>query len=320
MRRGRRRGGFTLIEVLVVVAIIALLVAILLPALNKAREQARAAVCSSNLRTLTSAGVMWLQVEKKRSDMPAHLGWAPHVLKNMADKTEPFTCPSDKTPMPIAPVIFEQFRGSEIMPKRQCSDAATFHRERTPKADGWYQSAWETQAGEKDNDNTFQDGWLEVKPNGERADRGVFKFDKSRTSRSVNIYDYKMRRVGTNSVGETPTPVLWGSFGMNLSVAYPGAKPWHLLYVEYNDWAAVVESVLNVERRDHTKVDSAANYQAAPQVANWVQYRHGQTANVGFLDAHVEKLPATKLNHTDSGVWHAQRPPGWTLPKYLRMD
>lgn len=42
-------SGFTLIEVLVVVAIIALLVAVLIPSLVNAREQAKRAVCSSNL-------------------------------------------------------------------------------------------------------------------------------------------------------------------------------------------------------------------------------------------------------------------------------
>ncbi|NLE58540.1 MAG: DUF1559 domain-containing protein [Planctomycetes bacterium] len=50
--RSTRRSAFTLIEVLVVVAVVALLVAILMPAMSRARDQARLAICGSNLRQI----------------------------------------------------------------------------------------------------------------------------------------------------------------------------------------------------------------------------------------------------------------------------
>ncbi len=71
--------GFTLIELLVVVSIIALLVSILMPALSKAREQARRAVCSSNMHSLGSVvnmyaldynGKLWQQVTGYPSPKP----------------------------------------------------------------------------------------------------------------------------------------------------------------------------------------------------------------------------------------------------------
>ena len=58
-RSNARRSAFTLIELLVVVAIIALLVSILLPSLSKAREQAKAAVCASRMRSFGQASALY---------------------------------------------------------------------------------------------------------------------------------------------------------------------------------------------------------------------------------------------------------------------
>ena len=55
------RKGFTLIELLVVIAIIAILAAILFPVFARAREKARQASCSSNLKQIMLGDAMYAQ-------------------------------------------------------------------------------------------------------------------------------------------------------------------------------------------------------------------------------------------------------------------
>lgn len=62
-----RSRGFTLVELLVVIAIIGILIALLLPAVQSARELARRANCTSNLRNLALAA---LNFESTEGRMP----------------------------------------------------------------------------------------------------------------------------------------------------------------------------------------------------------------------------------------------------------
>ena len=82
----RRRRAFTLIELLVVVAIISLLVTILLPSLQRAKNAAESAVCSSRLRGL--AACMAFYAEANNDRYPYNRGAKPYAHWSMWNRRE----------------------------------------------------------------------------------------------------------------------------------------------------------------------------------------------------------------------------------------
>ncbi len=106
------RRGFTLIELLVVIAIIAILAAILFPVFARAREKARQASCSSNLKQIALAALMyvqdydertpWMRLTNPPADMcpyapnngsPCYTCWSEHITP-YAKNDQLFNCPS----------------------------------------------------------------------------------------------------------------------------------------------------------------------------------------------------------------------------------
>src|SRR5262245_32849928 len=110
-----RRPAFTLVELLVVIGIIALLISILLPTLNKVKAQANKTACSSNMRSIGQALIIYANDNKGVTVRPASGSFGPHIDDFMFWQLTPLRDPNET---PTAKIL--KLRGDAFINLMRC--------------------------------------------------------------------------------------------------------------------------------------------------------------------------------------------------------
>lgn len=88
-----RRGGFTLVELMIVIAIVILLLAILLPTLSSMQSDRRQAVCANNLRNLG----LGLAAASRAGEPLDSTNWSDAILPFIGEEADLLYCPEHGT-------------------------------------------------------------------------------------------------------------------------------------------------------------------------------------------------------------------------------
>ena len=119
--RYNKREGFTLIELLVVIAIIAILAAILFPVFAKARDKARQATCTSNLKQI---GLAAMQYSQDYDEFLPHAGNAAvdggGQIKNWKELVAPYLSVTTVTAHGLESGVFK----CPSQPNKSCGNSA----------------------------------------------------------------------------------------------------------------------------------------------------------------------------------------------------
>ena len=102
-----RRGGFTLVEIMIVVAIIALLATIAVPNFLRARLRSQATACKQDLRMLDAAIEQYaIENNKKPTDAVAFANLKPYIKENSTSMWRPICIDESEWRLIVLALLF----------------------------------------------------------------------------------------------------------------------------------------------------------------------------------------------------------------------
>lgn len=329
----RRRAGqyaFTLIEVLVVVAIIALLIAILLPSLRSARNEARAAVCLSNLKQVSNGlQLHLLETGMRRERISTNYGWATHSYRINKEAGNLFTCPADTNPKPLPAVQADIFEGATY--RGRVTGDGVFNKikhdpnqgagylldiQDTVDADGFGRDATGGDTGDEDLVLSY------AATTG--AHQAAVSVERVESDWNFRVLDHKGRLIWDNPGGASDTqylPLLWMSYGANAAAGLSNVKGNPILLIENKNPGCFPESYAGLGYagggRREDKLKQVLRFRHGSQLGRRTyfdpqdrSYVARDRINAAFLDGHAERLLFAQIIGPDPQVigrelqWH----------------